>query len=179
MTPTLLADPCRTCMAQLSDSAVAELRSDHAGETGAVYIYRGILALSNDAQLRRFAQHHLHTENVHLATIEQLLPPQQQSKCLPLWRVAGWSLGALCAIGGRRFSYATIRAVETFVVAHYQQQLPLFPEPLRNLLERFCNDEAHHRDEANAALHTSAQYRLWHWTVAAGSALAVRLARRL
>lgn len=33
----------------LPASLVADLRSDHAGETGAVVIYRGILAVTRDA----------------------------------------------------------------------------------------------------------------------------------
>ena len=36
-----------------------EMRSNHAGETGAVWIYRGILAVSSNAKVRTFALHHL------------------------------------------------------------------------------------------------------------------------
>ena len=39
----------------------AELRSNHAGELGAVMIYRGILAGSTDPVLRAFAEEHLAT----------------------------------------------------------------------------------------------------------------------
>ena len=42
-----------------------ELRTDHAGETGAVWIYRGVLAVSRDPALRAFAQRHLATERRH------------------------------------------------------------------------------------------------------------------
>ncbi|MBC7446006.1 MAG: demethoxyubiquinone hydroxylase family protein, partial [Polaromonas sp.] len=41
---------------------VADLRSDHAGETGAVWIYRGMLCVTRDAAVRTFATHHLATE---------------------------------------------------------------------------------------------------------------------
>jgi ubiquinone biosynthesis monooxygenase Coq7 len=88
-------------------------------------------------------------------------------------------LGAFAALLGPHFTYATIRAVETFVVEHYQQQLDLFPQPLRTLLEQFCDDEAQHRDEAQEAMHTKAHYPAWHWIVSTGSAVAVQLARRL
>ena len=69
--------------------------------------------------------------------------------------MAGWGLGAFAALLGPHFTYATIRAVETFVVEHYQQ-LDLFPLPLRTLLQQFCDDEALHRNEAQAAMHQSA-----------------------
>lgn len=167
------------CIDQLSRVALAELRSDHAGETGAVFIYHGILAMSRSAEIRTFANEHLQTEELHLRTLDELLPKHHQSKCLALWRVSGWSLGAIAAMFSPRFTYATIRAVETFVVEHYQQQLTLFPEPLRALLEGFSADEAHHRDEADAAMASTTHYPIWHWVVATGSALAVKLARRI
>ena len=49
-----------------------DLRSDHAGEAGAVAIYRGILAVSRCPQVREFAQRHMQTEQRHLATVETL-----------------------------------------------------------------------------------------------------------
>ena len=51
----------------------AELRSDHAGEYGAVMIYRGILAVSRDDLVRDFAARHVATERDHyvFSTIQQ------------------------------------------------------------------------------------------------------------
>ena len=57
-----------------------ELRSDHAGETGAVSIYRGVLAVSKDVVVRDFARRHLETEAVHLALMEEILPPAHRSR---------------------------------------------------------------------------------------------------
>ena len=51
---------------------VGEMRSNHAGETGAVMIYRGILKVSRDETVIAFAQRHLATEQEHLALIESL-----------------------------------------------------------------------------------------------------------
>ena len=50
-----------------------DIRSDHAGEVGAVMIYRGVLAGSRDPLVREFALAHLATEQRHLAIIEALL----------------------------------------------------------------------------------------------------------
>ena len=102
---------------------VSDLRTDHAGEAGAVMIYRGILATTRDASVRSFAQAHLATEAAHLATIEQLLAPRHRSRLLPLWRTAGWLTGALPAWVGPRAVFATIAAVETFVDHHYTEQI--------------------------------------------------------
>ena len=95
-----------------------ELRSDHAGETGAVYIYKGIAAvakISNDAELLSLAKHHGATEEAHLQLIESVLANNLRSRLLALWRIAGWLIGAVPAMFGRRAVYATVMAVETFV----------------------------------------------------------------
>ena len=97
------------------DWLTAELRSDHAGEFGAVRIYRGILAVTRDPALRAFAERHGETEQSHLDLIETLLPVAQRSRLLPLWRLAAWLTGALPALFGTGAVYATIDAVETFV----------------------------------------------------------------
>jgi 3-demethoxyubiquinol 3-hydroxylase len=159
---------------------VADLRTDHAGETGAVMIYRGILAT---------------TEATHLAAIEQLLPPRQRSRLLPLWRAAGWLTGALPACVGPRAVYATIEAVETFVDHHYTEQIDAIDrldpardqaalQGLRAQLQSFRVDEIDHRDDAAARLRGHAAppsrvLRSWIWAVGAGSRGAVKICRRI
>jgi demethoxyubiquinone hydroxylase (CLK1/Coq7/Cat5 family) len=93
-----------------------EMRSNHAGETGAVWIYKGVLAISRDAEIRAFAEHHLATEETHLGFFEDWLTSRQKSLLLPLWRLSGFVLGAVSALGGRNWVYASIQTVETFVV---------------------------------------------------------------
>lgn len=172
----------------LSNYLLRELRSDHAGETGAVFIYRGIAAVAawrGDAELIQFAQQHGQTEAEHLRLIEAWLPAPQRSRLLGSWRLAGWLTGALPALLGRRAVYGTIAAVETFVDQHYQQQIDHLqqhggPDGLLPLLLRCQADECHHRDEA-AALAGQVPWllRVWCAVVGSGSAAAVVLARRV
>ena len=103
----------------LSPQAIAELRSDHAGETGAVNIYRGILSLSRDPSLIAFAESHLSTEQKHLNELSKILPKKSRSILLPCWALASRCLGYICALATPSFAYATIEAVETFVINHY------------------------------------------------------------
>lgn len=166
-----------------------ELRTDHAGETGAVMIYRGILAVTRDPELRAFAQHHLATEARHLELIEPVVPPAWRSRLLPLWRVSGWLTGALPACFGPRAVYATIQAVETFVDRHYAAQLDLIDTlpptreltELRTLLQQCQQDEVAHRDDAAARWNGRARGPLavWRWLVGSGSAAAVRVCRHI
>ena len=163
-----------------------ELRSDHAGEFGAVMIYRGILAISRDASVREFAESHLRTEQEHLALMEEIVPAAGRTLLLPLWRVMGWLTGALPALFGRQAVFATIEAVETFVDHHYQQQIVrLTPEgehgSLRQVLIDCQADEVSHRDEAAslASPNRNVLTRLWCVVVGSGSAAAVVAAKRI
>lgn len=172
----------------LSPHIERELRSDHAGETGAVFIYRGLATVAawrGDTELLAFARRHGDTEAEHLRLVEAWLPPQQRSRLLGPWRLAGWLTGALPALAGRRAVHATIAAVETFVDRHYQQQIDHLqrhggPAGLLPLLQRCQADERHHRDEsaALAGARLAWPLRAWCALVGAGSATAVGLARR-
>ncbi len=165
---------------------LAELRSDHAGETGAVWIYKGMAAVTRDPAVRDFAARHLATEASHLQALNEVLPPRARSRLLPLWRLAGWLTGALPALFGPRAVYLTVDAVETFVDRHYGAQIDALeaggeqPEIL-TLLKRCREDELEHRDEARHH-HGGAPGpfgRLWAALVGGGSSAAVALARRI
>lgn len=169
----------------LPPAVLADLRTDHAGETGAVFIYQAVLSFSRDPVLRAFAQRHLETEREHLRRIETWLPQANCSRLLPLWRVSGWLTGALPALLGSAAVYGTIEAVERFVDRHYDAQvrcLESYPElrSLRQTLLDCQGDEAAHRDEAAAARgagEPGAVLRVWCWLVGAGSRGAVAVCR--
>jgi ubiquinone biosynthesis monooxygenase Coq7 len=176
--------PSRTPI-RVPDALWPALRSDHAGETGAVYIYRGVLSVTRDDEVICFAQHHLATERTHLELMEALVPPEQRSRLLPIWRVAGWLTGALPALFGRAAVFRTIEAVETFVDGHYQEQTPqLANDPrfkeLHELLERCRLDEIAHREDAAGRLgEAGLPGRIWSALVDYGSRAGVALAARL
>ena len=165
-----------------------DLRTDHAGETGAVWIYRGILFVSHDSAVRAFAKRHLETEASHLREIEAVLEPARRSRLLPLWRLAGFITGALPALIGPKSVFHTIEAVETFVDKHYAAQIQrLGPvesldkdlAEVRALLVDCQTDEIAHRDEASclASEAPGPLARIWRTMVARGSQIAVECAR--
>lgn len=163
-----------------------DLRSDHAGETGAVAIYRGILAVSRDPAVRNFAQRHLDTERRHLAVMEERVLAAHRSRLCSVWRAAGLLTGAIPALFGARAVYLTIDAVETFVDHHYANQitaLQAYPQwrGLRDELQRCRQDEIAHRDEARDALVAASGKvgRVWTAMVSAGSHVGVAIARRV
>lgn len=166
---------------------VADLRTDHAGETGAVYIYKGLVCFARDPALRAFASRHLATEQAHLGQIERCLPRADHSRLLPLWRLAGWLTGALPALLGPRAVYATIETVERFVDQHYEEQIRrLEADPrlrsLQQTLRQCQEDEIEHRDEAAAARGEAEPgwaLRAWCWLVDVGSRGAVAVCRHI
>lgn len=165
----------------------ADLRTDHAGEVGAVFIYQGVLQFARDPMLRAFAEHHLVTEQKHLLLIADWLPKAEYSRLLPLWKLAGFLTGALPALFGSKAVYATIEAVETFVNQHYEDQIrALDSQPKLNDLRKTlldCQaDEVAHRDEAAAARGHSKSglaLRIWCAMVGTGSKAAVSLIRHI
>ncbi len=181
----------------LPQALIGDLRSDHAGETGAVRIYQGILAVSRDPEVRAFAERHVATEREHLQLVSAIFPQRLHSRLLPVWNIAGFLTGFLPALFGARAVFATIEAVETFVDHHYQEQVDKIDgmlaqaeldaneqadlHALRRLITHCQADEIHHRDEAGelAGARRSPLMRLWAAMVGSGSAFAVKFARSI
>lgn len=177
-----------------------EIASDHAGETGAVAIYKGALAaLALRPALRegaaaaslaasRFADDHMRAELRHLRAIDELVnaQPAAATRLLPAWRAAGFVLGfAPTLLGGPTALFVTVAAVEDFVEEHYGAQIaglaPGEAPALKTLLETCCADEVHHRDDAASRAGACAGTEtadLWSYVVRTGSAVAAECARR-
>jgi ubiquinone biosynthesis monooxygenase Coq7 len=165
-----------------------ELRSDHAGEVGAVEIYRGIKAVAlwrGDHELMRFADEHGAVEQEHLVMMNDLVPGEQRSRLETPWRIAGWLTGAVPALFGRNTVYATIQAVETFVDQHYQQQIDQLSEyanhnDITEVLIKCQADEVHHRDDAGARVVSSNPIlSAWCGMIGVGSKIAVAICRKI
>jgi ubiquinone biosynthesis monooxygenase Coq7 len=135
------------------------LRVDHAGELGAVYIYRGQQAVLGRApgrervteQLKEMEAH----EAVHLSTFDSLLSERGVRPTLlaPLWRAAGFALGAGTALLGERAAHACTEAVETVIGGHYAEQVEELrdSEPeLAATFAQFRDEELEHLDTAVA-----------------------------
>ena len=165
-----------------------ELRSDHAGEVGAVQIYRGIKAvalLRGDLELMRFADAHGAVEQQHLTMMEKLVPAEQRSRLQTPWQIAGWLTGAVPALFGRNTVYSTIQAVETFVNHHYQQQIDILSErvehnDITDVLIKFQADEVHHRaDPGSRGVNTNPLLSAGCGMIGIGSRAAVAICRRI
>ncbi|RAK60166.1 demethoxyubiquinone hydroxylase family protein [Phenylobacterium hankyongense] len=133
------------------------LRVDHAGELGAVSIYRGQRAVLGAAprheriagQLAEMEAH----EAEHLARFDRLLTERRvrPTALTPVWRLAGFALGAGTALLGDKAAHACTEAVETVIEEHYAGQVAEISEREPELaaeLARFREEELAHRDLA-------------------------------
>lgn len=160
----------------LSSHQLSLLRSDHAGEIGAVNIYKGILWCAKDPVVLAFANCHLEVESRHLESVERILAPQNRSIFSPLWIVAGRVLGLVAVAGGQNFLFSTIASVEEFVVDHYEAQLPFFHGSIRELILEMMSEEDTHREDATHR--SSKRFAFWDLLVKKGCGLAVLASSR-
>jgi ubiquinone biosynthesis monooxygenase Coq7 len=164
------------------------LRVDHAGELGAVHIYRGQRAVFERARgaqgaAATLAEMEAH-EQAHLDAFDRMLVERRVRPTLlaPLWRVAGFALGAGTALMGEKAAHACTEAVETVIEEHYAGQIDeLSREPaLAADLTRFRDDELAHKDRAiEAGARAAPGYPLLSAAIRAGCRLAIRTAEKL
>ena len=84
-------------------SMIGWMRSNHAGETGAVWIYIGSRCVFWNKDIKKMSREHCQTEKNHLIIMNHLLKNQNKSKLLLIWRILGFSLGFFSAVLGYRF----------------------------------------------------------------------------
>ena len=134
------------------------IRVNQAGEYGAAQIYKGQLAVMGDDAPDSSAIHHMaEQEQVHLDAFDKMIAERGVRPTIlqPLWKVAGYALGATTAAMGPRAAMACTAAVETEIDAHYKEQLDALesendPE-LTRMITEFREEELEHRATAIAA----------------------------
>ena len=171
----------------VSDDFIGWLRSDHAGETGAVWIYKGASLAFWSENIRKMALEHGETEKQHLVVMNHLLPDKEKSRLIFLWKIMGFSLGFISSIFGFRTFCFTINVVETFVEKHYGEQVEYLEEnkenlALSNVLRVCCEEEvAHKKDAANNYSETKENIFMLVWgsIVESFSNIAVSVAKKI
>ena len=161
------------------------IRVDQAGELGATEIYRGQMAVLGERPCAPLLAEMAEQETEHLAAFDKLVVERgvRPSALTPVWRVAGYALGAGSALLGERAAMATTVAVEEVIERHYQMQLDDLGNDeaeLRAIIAEFREDELKHRDVAleNGAEDAPA-YEILSRSVKAGARLAIWLAERV
>src|ERR1700722_5971474 len=135
----------------------AMIRVDHAGEYGAVRIYEGQLAVlkhrEGAAASVETIRHMAEQEQHHLKTFDRLGNERRgrPTALEPVWRIAGFALGAATAAMGEKAAFACTAAVEEAIDEHYAAQIQALQdkdEGLKSMVTEFRADEAQHRNTA-------------------------------
>jgi len=151
--------PGRSNTAKLTPRLKEILRVDHAGEYGAVAIYKGQQAIFGRNQKTQGIAAQLAEmeaeEQLHLDAFDDLLNAHEVRPTAmgPIWQAAGYGLGVVTALMGEKAAHACTEAVETVIEQHYADQIDELENDtdhteLRNRLIQFREDELHHRDVA-------------------------------
>lgn len=168
------------------ESVDAMIRVDQAGEYGAIRIYAGQLAVMGT---RARDSHKIVgmalQEEKHRAWFDRALAARGVRPTLlqPLWKVAGFALGAVTAAIGPEAAMACTAAVETEIDKHYAQQLADLgdSEPaLTQAIREFQAEELEHRDTALASgAEQAPAYPVLSALIRAGCRVAIATAKRI
>lgn len=165
------------------------LRVDHAGEYGAVHIYRAQRAVFEGRAGRETIAADMAEmetqEAVHLARFEALLNAERVRPTLliPLWRMAAVALGTGTALMGEKAAHACTEAVESVIEEHYADQIAELKERdpvLAAELSVFRDEELAHHD--HAVEHGSREapgYGLLSAVIRAGCRAAIKVSERV
>ncbi len=160
------------------------IRVNQAGEFGAKQIYAGQLAVLEHTREGETIATMQAQEQEHLDTFNRLLVDHavRPTALTPLWRAAGFALGAGTALIGKRAAMACTVAVEEVIDEHYRRQSEdLGDEPeLKAIVDQYRAEEQEHRDIALAhGAEKAPGYRLLSGGIRAATRLAIALSTRV
>jgi len=168
-----------------NDEIAAMIRVDHAGEYGAVRIYDGQLAVLGKSPAAESIRRMANEEQRHLETFDRLIVERRvrPTALEPVWRVAGFALGAVTALMGEKAAMACTAAVEDVIDEHYAGQIARLGDAdreLKSTVADFRADEIAHREEALArGAEQAPGFGLLSEAIKAGCRLAIALSTRI
>jgi len=166
------------------------LRVDHAGEYGAVAIYRGQLAVFERqhgkerivSQLKEMAAQ----EQDHLDAFDRMLSAGSVRPTVlsPVWNAAGFALGVGTALLGEKAAHACTEAVETVIEEHYGDQVTELREAgedaLADTMAKFQEEEVAHKElAASEGASEAPAYPLLSAAIRTGCRVAIRISEKV
>lgn len=163
------------------------LKVDHAGEFGAINIYRaqiGVARVFNSGlvpQLSGFLAH----EHRHLATFAEVMAARGVARCRSYWLcgIGGFALGIATGLLGKAGIMACTAAVETVVTSHLDHQLIQLQATgdtdAWSAVDAILADEREHQATGVALSQHSALYRPVSYVVSRATSAVIWLGMRL
>ncbi len=132
------------------------IRVDHAGEYGAQEIYEGQIKYTHAPEDKKLLLHMLEHEKEHLEYFATKIKNHEARPTIlmPLWKLAGWSAGAISAKMGIKYAMLLTENVETVIEEHYQKQIEYLQihdpkNPMLQKIKKFQQDEIKHKHIAS------------------------------
>ena len=172
----------------ITDKSILDeiIRVDHAGEFGATKIYDGQIAVfGKNSKLGKTIQHMANQEQEHIETFENLITEHRvrPTLLLPIWSLAGYTLGTVTALMGEKAAMACTVAVERVIGEHYKEQAKLIKDDhkkLRKTIKKFEKDELEHHDIGIAHKAEEAPgYNLLSRVISMGCKAAIVISRKI
>ncbi len=144
----------------LKDEIEKFTRVDHAGEVGAVQIYKGqIDAIPEDLTLQEMLDGEIEHYNFFKKEIKNA--GIRPSIFLPIWKKLSYAIGYISARKSREYAMLCTEAVESEIEDHYKKQiedLDLIEEccsshkltSFKEKIQQFYKDEIHHKNIGHA-----------------------------
>ena len=162
------------------------IRVDHAGEFGAIHIYRSQLFICRYLykdmvpQLEEMLEH----ENEHFQIFDGLLKKRQIRSChaLYIWAFGGALLGLFTALIGRNAIWVCTDSIESTVLHHLEWQLDFLSEhdtQAYNAVLSIKKDEEAHLELGQINGVKSPVYRPLFWLVRKSTEIAIWLSTKL
>lgn len=170
-----------------SSSADRLMKVNHAGEFGAVNIYRAQLQVARltAPSLLPLLQEFMSHERRHLDTFGQYLARHGIARCRSYWLcgIGGYVLGLTTALFGKAGIMSCTAAVETVVTDHLIHQVAQLREAgeteALNAVESIVAEELEHQEAGLAQARNSVLYRPLGMVVSAATSCVIWLGLRL
>jgi len=162
------------------------LRVDHAGEYGAINIYKAQLLVARifykdiASQLEEMLSH----EMVHFNTFNEILVSRSICHCyaIHLWAFGGFILGIFTALIGRNAIWVCTNSIESTVLHHLEWQLEFLSEhdlEVHDAVLSIKADEETHQKFGQANGKSSLVYKLIFYVISRATEFAIWLSAKL
>ncbi|MCW8875494.1 MAG: demethoxyubiquinone hydroxylase family protein [Kangiellaceae bacterium] len=162
------------------------LRVDHAGECGAINVYKSQLFVARYLykDIVPVLEEMLAHEKEHYQIFDKALKERELRHCyaIKLWSIGGTLLGILTALAGRKAVWTCTESIETTVLHHLEHQLEFLKKidaQAFDVVQSIIQDEEEHRDISRRNGSDKLTHRPIYWCVKNSVQLAINLSTRL
>lgn len=170
-------------MVQTDRTIARILKVNHAGEYGAIRIYRAQLWMARHLypDIVDFLETTLEHEIRHCSAFHQAMPRWSARPCriMALWGNGGWVLGFVTALIGRNSIWICTAAVEAAVHRHLEDQLLFLHDKASDLHQLISDIQLEEQEHLRYAKQRISHHGFWveflTWTITLSTEIAIWL----